>query len=98
MFNFLLMPDLLQSVSGVLVVECELPSYLGENVALVNEDIGPLLNNSSVLLSCSPGYSMSSGKEALITCTCEIDELLCNWQPDSTYLQCLSMLFLECTF
>ena len=72
------------------IVKCELP-HLGENVALANEDNGPVLKDSSVLLSCSPGYSMPGRKEAVVTCTCESDEL-CSWQPDPTNLQCLSML------
>ena len=77
----------------VYIVECELPYYLGENVILTNEDNDPLLKDSSILLSCSPGYSLpSSGKEAVVTmCTCESDGL-CVWQPDPTNLQCLSML------
>ena len=77
------------------VGKCE-PPETGENMNQSNREAVSFLEDSQILISCSPGYSMLNGKSTIVTCTCSSSDTSCSWSPDPAQLQCLSMWSVPC--
>ena len=75
---------------NMFIGKCE-PLEVRENMIKSNREAVSFLEDSQILISCSPGYSMLNGNGTIVTCTCPLSDTMCNWSPNPAQLQCLSM-------